>query len=529
MASALFRKKSLESVMAEAGDPNVDHGAPGHTGPALKRHLGATHLVSLGIGAIIGAGIFSLTGTAAALYGGPGIVFSFVVSAVLCALAGLCYAELAAMIPIAGSAYAYTYTTLGELIAWIIGWDLMLEYAFGGITVAISWSGYLVSLLTRTVGVEVPDMLLRLTRCPWETVILADGSTANGLWNVPASVIGAFCSFVLYRGIREASAVNNAVVVLKVIIIVAFVVLGIGVVSSENLFVNPNATGFLALVPEPVRTIESGVEVTRYGWMNGGVLTGAAVIFFAYIGFDAVSTAAQETRNPQKDMPVGILGSLVVCTVLYILVAFTLTGVVHYTELAVPDPIAVGIDAIVTRRGWSAGTQWTLSFLVKIGALAGLTSVILVLLLGQTRVFYAMARDRLLPWFDAIHPKYHTPHLATSVTGVVVVIGAGLIPIRIVGELVSIGTLLAFVLVCIGVPILRRTQPDAPRPFKLRHPYVVGFSGAAVCFGVMLNLPWDTWLRLILWLLLGFIIYFAYGIHHAKAGQPDASPPAEPG
>ncbi len=517
MGSSLFRKKSLAAVLAEAGDPNVEHGAE-HGGVALARTLGAHHLVMLGIGAIIGAGIFALTGQWAATYAGPGIVYSFVISGVLCAFAGLCYSELTAMIPIAGSAYAYTYTTLGELIAWIIGWDLVLEYAFGAITVSISWSGYLVSLVQRTLGVALPDPLRLLTCCPWEHVTLADGTTTTGLWNVPASLIGVLCAIVLYRGIREASGVNNLIVLLKLAIITIFVGLGIGVVSGANLLVNEHASGLLALVPEPVSVVENGLEVTRYGWARGGVLTGAAVAFFAYIGFDAVSTTAQETRNPQRDLPIGILGSLAVCTVLYVLVAITLTGVVPYTELAVPDPIAVGIDRIVSLRGWSAGTQWTLSFLVKLGALAGLTSVILVLCLGQTRIFYAMARDGLLPWFDSIHPRFHTPHVATVVTGATVAVVAGLMPIHIVGELVAIGTLFAFVLVCIGVVVLRKTQPDAPRPFELRYPRLVGTLGALVSLFVMSNLPLDTWLRLLVWLVIGFGVYFGYGRKHSKVG-----------
>jgi APA family basic amino acid/polyamine antiporter len=517
MASSLFRKKSLAAVMEEAGDPNVEHGAE-HGGPRLERTLRANHLVMLGIGAIIGAGIFALTGQWAATYAGPGIVYSFIISGVLCAFAGLCYSELAAMLPIAGSAYAYTYTTLGELIAWIIGWDLVLEYAFGSITVSISWSGYLVSLVQRTFGVPFPDWAIRLTRGPWEPVTLADGSTVMGLWNLPASVIAVLCAVVLYRGIREASWVNNLIVLLKLTIIAIFVGLGIGVVSGENLFVNPHASGIFALVPEPVTVVESGIEVTRYGWARGGVLTGAAVAFFAYIGFDAVSTTAQEARNPQRDLPIGILGSLVICTVLYVLVSITLTGVVPYTELAVPDPIAVGIDHIVALRGWSAGTQWTLSFLVKLGALAGLTSVILVLCLGQTRIFYAMAHDGLLPWFGALHPRFHTPHVATAVTGATVAFVAGLMPIRVVGELVAIGTLFAFVLVCIGVMVLRKTQPDAQRPFKLRYPRVVGTLGALVSLFVMSNLPLDTWLRLVIWLVLGFAVYFGYGRKHSKVG-----------
>lgn len=503
----LFRKKSLESVVEEAGDPNVEHGHGG-----LARKLDAIHLVMLGIGAIIGAGIFSLTGAAAANYAGPGIVFSFVVGGVLCALAGFCYAELAAMIPIAGSAYAYSYTTMGEIIAWIIGWDLVLEYAFGAVTVSAAWSGYLYSLFHKTLGVEFPELLIRLTKGPFEQVELANGAHVAGLFNLPATLISILAAAILYRGIQESAWVNNLIVVVKVVIVVAFIALGVGVISADNLIVNPQAPGLAALVP-PQAMVDGHL---RFGWLNGGVLTGAGVVFFAYIGFDAVSTAAQETRNPQRDLPIGILGSLVVCTLLYILVALVLTGVVNYRELGVPDPIAVGIDRIVELRGWSAGARGTFTFAVKLGALAGLTSVILVLMLGQTRIFYAMSRDGLLPWFSATHPRFHTPHVATVVTGTFVAAAGGLLPMSLVGELVSIGTLLAFVLVCIGVPLLRLSAPDVPRPFRLRAPFVVGPLGAIACGWVMTGLPLDTWIRLLVWLVIGFVVYFAYGREHSR-------------
>lgn len=515
----LFAKKDLSAVIKEATDPNL---AEGHHG--LKRSLGAFHLTMLGIGAIIGAGIFSLTGAAAANYAGPGIVYSFVIGGILCALAGLCYAELASMIPVAGSAYAYSYTTMGELIAWIIGWDLVLEYAFGAVVVSIAWSGYLVQLFESLSHVfpgpggdasasafHLSDSVLLFTKGPFEEVTLSTGQTVRGIWNVPASVVGLTCATVLYRGITESAWVNNLIVVVKVTIVCVFVLLGIGLIVPENLFVNPHASGLLALVPEPV--VVDGAS--RYGWLFGGVLTGAGVVFFAYIGFDAVSTTAQEAKNPQRDLPIGILGSLLICTILYILVSLTLTGVVHYSELGVPAPIAVGINRIVELRGWEPSAANTFTFFIKLGAISGLTSVILVMMLGQTRIFYAMAKDGLLPWFDRTHPKFKSPHVATLITGGFVALAGGSMPMHLVGELVSIGTLLAFVLVCVGVPILRKTNPDQPRPFKVPAPSIVGPAGALACIGVMIGLPWDTWIRLLVWLVIGFAIYFGYGRKHS--------------
>ena len=510
--AGLFLRKDIKRLAADANDPNASEGSH-----ALPRSLTAFNLVSLGVGAIIGAGIFSLTGTAAANYAGPGIAFSFVLGGVLCALAGLCYAEMAAMIPVAGSAYAYSYATLGEIIAWIIGWDLSLEYAFGAVTVSSAWSGYVYSLFHKTFGITFPDTVVRLTRGPWETVELADGSEAFGLWNVPATVITVLVTGVLFRGMKESAFLNNIIVAIKLVIVVSFIALGLGVVSAANLFVNPDAAGFSALVPSP----ELVEGAWRYGWGNGGVLTGAGVVFFAYIGFDAVSTTAQEARNPSRDVPIGILGSLILCTILYILVAVTLTGVVPYKELGVPDPIAVGIDRIVELRGWSDTARIGFTSLVKLGAISGLSSVILVLMLGQTRVFYAMSRDGLLPWFNAVHPTYGTPHVATLITGAFVAVCGGLLPMSLVGELVSIGTLLAFVLVCVGVPILRITAPDVPRPFEIwggtPGALAVGGTGAAACLWVMSGLPTDTWLRLVVWLMIGFGIYFGYGRRHSVA------------
>jgi len=526
---SLFRKKALADVVSEAGDPHLhEHGHDTVAG-GLKRSLGAFNLAMLGVGAIIGAGIFSLTGTAAAQYAGPGIVYSFVLGGVLCALAGVCYAELASMIPVAGSAYAYTYTTLGELVAWVVGWDLILEYAFGAVVVSAAWSGYVYSLLHETFGMELADWLVRFTKGPWEQVTLANGEEVSGIWNLPASLVAIVAASVLYRGIKEAAWVNNLIVLVKTGIVLVFVALGLGVVNEANLFVNPEAGGFGALVPAQEMITEGTRQVSRYGWGMGGVLTGAGVVFFAYIGFDAISTTAQETRNPKRDLPIGILGSLVICTILYVGVAIVLTGVVPYQELDVAEPIAVGIDEIVRLRGWPEAAQTTFTATIKIGAIAGLTSVILVMMLGQTRIFYAISRDGLLPWFRRTHPRHHTPHVATAVTGVFVALCGGVMPIHLVGELVSIGTLLAFVLVCVGVPILRVTEPDHPRAFKVRWPWFVGISGAAACAWVMIGLPVDTWLRLLVWLAIGFVIYFTYGRRHSRlaTGAPadDAAPP----
>jgi len=505
----LFRKKDLNRVIAEAHDPNIseEHGG-------LKRSLNAVNLILLGVGGIIGAGIFSLTGAAAANYAGPAIVFSFIIGGILCALAGVCYAEMAAMVPVSGSAYAYSYATMGELIAWIIGWDLVLEYAFGAVTVSASWSGYLYSLLHKTLGINFPDWMIQLTKGPWEQVILNDGSASFGMWNLPASIISLIVTGILVRGIHESALVNNIIVVIKVSIILSFIGLGWAVIDHQNWVADPSASGLMQLIPQMKELIRDGRSMMAYGLP--GVLTGAGVVFFAYIGFDAISTTAQECKNPQRDLPIGILGSLIICTLLYILMALVLTGVVPFSELGVPDPVAVGIDRIVSLRGWSVEAQKTFTFLVKVGALSGLTSVILVLMMGQTRIFYSMSHDGLLPWFHKVHRHFGTPHVATVVTGIFVALCGGLMPMSLVGELVSIGTLLAFVLVCLGVPILRLTHPHAKRPFKVIGAWPVGLSGSAACLWVMSGLPKDTWIRLLVWLFIGFVVYFSYGHRHSK-------------
>jgi APA family basic amino acid/polyamine antiporter len=505
----LLLKKPMSQLLREGDPSSIESHEPG-----LKRSLTSTSLVMLGVGAIVGAGIFSLTGTAAAHYAGPGIIYSFMISGILCALAGLCYAEMAAMVPVSGSAYAYSYATMGEFVAWIIGWDLVLEYGFGAVTVATAWSGYFFSLITKTLGIPVSDSLIRLTKGPWEQVILSDGTQVFGLWNLPATFIALLAASILYKGIRESASVNNLVVVVKVAIIVMFIALGWAVIDAANWVGDASVTGFASLVPPRTSILLNGTSQEAFGW--AGVLTGAGVVFFAYIGFDALSTTAQEAKNPQKSLPIGILGSLVICTILYILMALVMTGVVHYSQLGVPDPVAVGIDRIVQLRAWSDSSKLIITFLVKFGALAGLTSVILVMLLGQTRVFFAMAKDGLLPWFHKVHPTYQTPSTATIVTGLFVAIAAGFLPMSLVGELVSIGTLLAFTIVCAGVLILRLKHPEIVRPFKVPAVWLIAPAGMLSCLWVMSGLPHDTWLRLLIWLAIGIVLYFAYGIKKSR-------------
>jgi basic amino acid/polyamine antiporter, APA family len=506
MGNPLLATKPLDVIMAEAKETG-EH--------SLRRALGPINLITLGIGAIIGAGIFVLTGQAAATAAGPAIVVSFMFCGVICAFAGLCYAEFASLIPIAGSAYTYGYATLGEIFAWIIGWDLILEYAFGAATVASGWSGYFVSLL-EDLGIYIPPQWLATPgtamvfyKKQWvelQSVRQALASAgidptslphATAVFNLVAFLAIAFITFVLVVGIKESANFNSAVVIIKVAIVLVFIgiaamyVLRYPSIAAANWhpFIPPNRGGF-----------------GNFGW--SGVARGAAVIFFAYIGFDAVSTAAQEARNPQKDMPVGIIGSLIICTFLYIAVAGLLTAIVPYTSLNVADPVAVGIDA--------TGVRWG-SLLVKTGAVAGLGSVMLVMLLGQSRVFYSMSRDGLLPkWAGAIHPRFRTPWISSIVVGVCVACFASLIPIGDLAVLVNIGTLLAFVIVCAGVWILRRKRPDLPRPFKTPLVPLVPILGILTSIAAMASLPVKTWYRLIIWLAIGLIVYVFYGRTHSK-------------
>ena len=506
----LLAKKPLNTIMVEASETG-EH--------SLKRALGPGNLISLGIGAIIGTGIFVLTGTAAANHAGPAIILSFTLAAVACVFAGLCYAEFASMIPVAGSAYTYGYATLGELIAWIIGWDLILEYALGAATVASGWSGYVLSFLGEF-GIRLSP---RLAGSPGTAFVMY-----NGHWerltaqfqkvlavkhidptSLPhqASIFNLFgflgimmVTVILVIGIKESANFNSLIVVVKVCVLIVFLGIGTNYIMGHRAEAMANWTPFLP---------QNGGHYGDFGW--SGIATAAGVIFFAYIGFDAVSTAAQEAKNPRRDMPIGILGSLVICTILYILVAAVLTGLVKYTALDVPDPIAIGIDI--------TGVSWG-SILVKLGAICGLSSTMVVMLLGQSRVFFSMSKDGLLPkWASKVHPRFRTPWISSIVVGAFVAVFAALIPIGILGELVSIGTLLAFVIVCAGVWVLRVRRPDLPRPFRTPMVPFVPLMGILISFGLMAALPGDTWIRLAVWLVIGLVIYFGYGRKHSRVQQ----------
>jgi APA family basic amino acid/polyamine antiporter len=479
---SLFARKPLDRIRADAEE--TEH--------SLKRTLGAGGLVALGIGAIIGAGLFSLTGIAAAENAGPGVIISFLIAAIGCAFAGMCYSEFSTMIPIAGSAYTYAYATMGELLAWIIGWDLVLEYAVGAATVSISWSAYVVSFL-HGFGINLPPALLA---SPWQPVRLPGGATAYGIINLPAVLIVVLVSLLLVLGIKESARTNAIIVVIKVTVVVVFIGAGVWFVRAANYtpFIPENTTG----------------NFGEYGW--SGVMRAAGVIFFAYIGFDAVSTAAQETKNPQRDMPIGIIGSLIICTVLYVAFSAVMTGLVKYTDFrGAAAPVAVAIDA--TPYKW-------LQPLVKLGSIAGLTSVILVMLLGQSRVFYSMSRDGLLPRiFSDVHPKFRTPWRSNLLFMVFVSLFSAFAPISMVGHMTSIGTLLAFVIVCAGVMVMRKTQPDLPRPFKTPLVPLVPILGMLVCFAMMYSLGWENWMRLFVWLFIGLAIYFGYSRTHSHLRQ----------
>lgn len=457
--SRLLRKKSIEQLLSET------QGAA-----SLRKTLGALDLTMIGIGAIIGTGIFVLTGVAAANYAGPGLVLSFVISGIACAFAALVYAEFSSSVPVAGSAYTYSYVSLGEFMAWIIGWDLMLEYLLAASTVAIGWSGYF-QMLLNGFGIYVPT---------WASGAL--GSVSGAIFNLPAVAIALLITLLLSLGVKEAARFNNLIVFIKLAVVLLFIILAVWYVKPANW------TPFLP-----------------FGFK--GVMGGAAIVFFAYIGFDAVSTAAEEVINPKRDMPIGIIASLIICTFLYIIVSLILTGVVPYKLLDVSAPVAFALHYI--HQDWAAG-------IISLGAIGGITTVLLVMLYGQTRVFFAMSRDGLLPKvFSNVHPKHKTPFLSTWITGITVAIIAGITPINTVAELVNIGTLSAFVFVSIGVIILRKTQPDLHRSFRVPWVPLVPILAALFCLILMIQLPLITWIRFVVWLVIGLIIYFFYGINHS--------------
>jgi basic amino acid/polyamine antiporter, APA family len=465
---SLFATKPLEALLSEAEGEK-----------ALKRSLSALSLVALGIGAIIGAGIFTLTGVAAATHAGPAMVYSFILAATGCAFAGLCYSEFSTMIPIAGSAYTYSYATLGELVAWIIGWALILEYAVGAATVSVSWAATFDSILM-SFGIRLP-----------RAIVGSPFAAQPGTINLIAVIIICIISGILIRGISESARFNDVIVILKVTVVVFFIGIGYFFINRQNYhpFLPPN-TG----------------EFGAFGWT--GVLAGAGQIFFAYIGFDAVSTAAQEARNPKRDMPIGIIGSLAICTVLYILYSLVLTGIVNYKDLNVAAPLALAVDRM-------KGMPW-IGFLMKLGSLCGLTSVMLVMLLGQSRVFYSMSNDGLLPkLFSDVHPRFRTPWKSNLLLMVFVSLGAAFTPIDRLGNLTSIGTLFAFVVVCIGIVIIRKRRPDLPRPFKTPLVPLVPVLGVLVNLGLMASLGSITWAAFLIWMTVGLTIYFSYGRHRS--------------
>ncbi|MBS0621141.1 MAG: amino acid permease [Verrucomicrobia bacterium] len=479
MAKGLFAKKTIKSL--------VDEAAEGKGG--LKRHLSALNLTALGIGAIIGAGIFVLTGQAAAEYAGPGILISFIIAAITCIFAALCYAEFASLIPISGSAYSYAYVTMGEFIAWIIGCGLTMEFLFSAATVSVGWSSYFVSLLA-DIGIHIPACV---ASAPLSYDVATGWHQTGAAINLPAVFIVAVMGYLVAVGIKAAASFNNIMVVIKMTVIILFIGCGIAYIKADNL------TPF---IPE-----NTGIY-GQFGW--SGIFRGASVVFFAFIGFDALSTLAQEARNPQKDLPIGMLGSLGISTIVYIFVGIVLLGLVSYTMLNVPDPIAVAVNALGPKFIW-------LRFVIKLAILAGLTSVVLVMILGQTRILYTISQDGLLPKaFAKVHEKFHTPFFSTCVVAAAAMVLAGIFPVGILGQLTSIGTLLAFAIVCFGILVLRYTQPALHRPFKTPFVPWIPLAGTAACIFQMVALPAVTWLQLIIWMALGCLLYFSYSVKHSK-------------
>lgn len=480
----LFVKKTAEELLQEAENDG---------GRGLKRVLGPFGLIALGVGVIIGAGLFSVTGIVAGAHTGPAIVISFALAAIACALAGLCYAEFASMIPVAGSAYTYSYFTMGELVAWIIGWDLVLEYAVAAVAISISWSKYFCIMMS-DIGYALPT---ELTACPAE----------GGAFNLPAAILVIILSLILMRGTSGSSKFNDLMVTLKISVVLAFIGIGFKYINTDNL------TPFI-----PANTGVFG----EYGW--SGILRGAAIVFFAYIGFDAVSTAAQETKNPRRNMPIGIMGSLIVCSVLYMVFSLVMTGVVNYKEYIGADSIAPAATAVAHMGEMGANGTIVPAFPwlnrgIIVAILLGYASVVLVMMMGQSRVFYSMSKDGLLPpLFSHLHKRYHTPARSNLLFMVLISILAGIIPPSVAGEMTSIGTLFAFSLVCLGVIVVRRTQPNAPRGFKTPFVPWVPAAGLVCCIGMMLFLPAETWIRLVMWMLIGIDIYSFYGIKHSVIG-----------
>lgn len=491
----LLVRKSLDQLVSEAQESGE------HT---LVRHLGGFQLIMLGIGAIIGAGLFVRTAVAAADHAGPGVTISFIVGAIGCALAGMCYAEFAAMAPVSGSAYTYAYATMGEFLAWIIGWDLVLEYGLGAATVAIAWAEYFNKFIVEFIG---PDWIVPYTLCHSPMEVSAGG--VRGLVNLPALFIVIALTAIIARGIHQSALVNSVIVVVKVAIVVVFICCGWQ-------FINP--ANHQPMIPEATTLTNSlGIEHSFGGWR--GVLSGAGVVFFAFIGFDAVSTAAQETKNPKRNMPIGILGSLAICTVLYVLFSYVLTGVAHYTEFRTSGREASVAYAI---SNYMTGYSWLAQF-VTVAILFGFSSVILVMLLGQSRVFLSMARDGLVPpLFARIHPTYRTPVVSNWLLCVLIGLFAAFVPGDIVGDMTSIGTLFAFALVSLGVVFMRSSAPNADRPFRTPLVPIVPILAAALCFAMMLGLGWENWARLMVWLVIGCFIYFTYSIRHSKVRKQSA-------